>query len=97
MSPDDPVVETADMLDHMLAYKRADDTDEAGFHKKVKAAINALDAATIIKPIKGTGRYIIEPPRSFRTGGPSRIGRPGEENSCHARRGISRRSSVKKR
>jgi hypothetical protein len=59
MSPDDPVVETADMLDHMLAYKRADDTDEAGFHKKVKAAINALDAATIIKPIKGTGRYII--------------------------------------
>lgn len=59
MSPDDPVVDTADMLDHMLAYKRADDTDEAGFLKKARAAINALDDAAIIKPIKGTSRYII--------------------------------------
>lgn len=59
MSPDDPVVDTADMIDHMLAYKRADDTDEAGFVKKVKAAINALDDAAIIKSIKGTSRYII--------------------------------------
>lgn len=59
MSPDDPVVDTADMIDHMLAYKRADDTDEAGFVKKVKAAINALDDAAIIKPIRGTSRYII--------------------------------------
>jgi hypothetical protein len=58
-SPDDPVVETADMLDHMVAYRRADDTDEAGFQKKIKAAINALDDAAIIKPIKGTTRYII--------------------------------------
>jgi hypothetical protein len=59
MSPDDPVVDTADMVDHMLAYKRPDDTDEAGFVKKVKAAINILDDAAIIKPIKGTSRYII--------------------------------------
>jgi hypothetical protein len=59
MSPDDPVVDTADMVDHMLSYKRADDTDEAGFVKKVKAAINILDDAAIIKPIKGTSRYII--------------------------------------
>lgn len=59
MSPDDPVVETADMLDHMLAYKRADDTDEAGFLRKARAAINALDDAAIIKPIKGTSRYLI--------------------------------------
>jgi Domain of unknown function (DUF4194) len=58
-SPDDPIVETADMLDHMIAYKRADDTDDAGFQKKIKAAINALDDAAIIKPIKGTSRYII--------------------------------------
>lgn len=59
MSPDDPVVDTADMVDHMLAYKRSDDTDEAGFVKKVKAAINILDDAAVIKPIKGTSRYII--------------------------------------
>jgi hypothetical protein len=59
MSPDDPVVDTADMIDHMLAYKRADDTDETGFVKKIRAAINALDDAAIIKQIKGTSRYII--------------------------------------
>jgi hypothetical protein len=59
MSPDDPVVDTADMVDHMLAYKRADDTDEAGFVKRIKAAINILDDAAIIKPIKGTSRYIV--------------------------------------
>jgi hypothetical protein len=47
------------MHDHMIAYKRVDDTDEAGFRKKVTAAINALDDAAIIKPIKGTSRYII--------------------------------------
>jgi hypothetical protein len=59
MSPDDPVVETADMIDHMMAYKRADDTDEAGFQKKVRTAIKALDDTAIIKPIKGTSRYVI--------------------------------------
>lgn len=59
MSPDDPVVETADMIDHMMAYKRPDDTDEAGFQKKVRTAIKALDDAAIIKPIKGTSRYIV--------------------------------------
>jgi hypothetical protein len=59
MSSDDPVVETADMIDHMMAYKRADDTDEAGFQKKVRTAIKALDDAAIIKPIKGTSRYIV--------------------------------------
>lgn len=59
MSPDAPVVETADMIDHMMAYKPADDTDEAGFEKKIRTAIKALDDAAIIKPIKGTDRYII--------------------------------------
>jgi hypothetical protein len=58
-SPDDPVVETADMLDHMSAYRRADDTDEAGFQKKIRTAITALDDAAIIKPVKGTSRYIV--------------------------------------
>lgn len=59
VSPDDPVVDTADMMDHMLAYKRPDDTDEAGFQKKIKAAVKALEDAAIIKPVKGTSRYII--------------------------------------
>ncbi|SFB53671.1 protein of unknown function [Amycolatopsis marina] len=59
ISPDNPIVETADMIDHMMAYKRADDTDEANFQKKIKSAIKALDDAVIIKPIKNTSRYII--------------------------------------
>lgn len=59
MSPDDPVVETVDMIDHMMAYKRPDDTDEVGFQKKVRTAIKALDDAAIIKPVKGTSRFII--------------------------------------
>jgi hypothetical protein len=59
IAPDDPLVETADMHDHMLAYKRPGDTDEAGFHKKITTAIKLLDDAAIIKPIKGTSRYLI--------------------------------------
>ncbi len=59
VSPDDPVVETADMIDHMMAYKRPGDTDEAGFQKKIKAAIKALEDAAIIRPVRGTSRYII--------------------------------------
>ncbi|GIJ48389.1 hypothetical protein Val02_52750 [Virgisporangium aliadipatigenens] len=59
LAPDDPVVDTADMLDHMLAYKRPGDTDEAAFHKKVLTAIRSLDDAAIIKPIKGTSRYVV--------------------------------------
>ncbi|WP_129664539.1 DUF4194 domain-containing protein [Phytoactinopolyspora endophytica] len=58
-SPENPVVETADMIDHMMAYKRADDTDEAAFHKKVVTAIKSLDDAAIIKPVKGTDRYLV--------------------------------------
>jgi hypothetical protein len=59
LAPDDPVLDTADMLDHMLAYKRPGDTDEAAFHKKVLTAIRSLDEAAIIKPVKGTSRYVI--------------------------------------
>ncbi|WP_166345811.1 DUF4194 domain-containing protein [Phytoactinopolyspora limicola] len=58
-APHSPVVETADMIDYMMAYQRADDTDEASFQKKVVAAINSLDDAAIIKPVKGTSRYLI--------------------------------------
>lgn len=59
ISPDDPVVETADMIDHMLGYKAADDTDEAGFQRKALAAIRSLEEASVIKPVPGTSRYII--------------------------------------
>jgi hypothetical protein len=59
VSPDDPVVDTADMTDHMMAYKRPDDTDEAGFQKKIKAAVKTLEDAAIIRPVKGTTRFII--------------------------------------
>jgi len=59
VSPDEPVVETADMIDHMLAYKPASDTDEAAFQRKVRTAIGALDDAGIIKPVKGTDRYLV--------------------------------------
>ena len=53
VSPDDPIVERSDMVDHMLAYKPATDTDEAGFRKKIDAAIKSLDDAAIIKPVRG--------------------------------------------
>ncbi len=58
-APDDPVAETADMIEHMLGYKGPGDTDEAGFVKKVQAAIRVLDDAHIIKPVPGTSRYLI--------------------------------------
>lgn len=56
---DDPIVSTADMIDHMIAFKRPEDTDEAAFHKKVMTAIKLLDDVSIIQPIKGTDRYLI--------------------------------------
>jgi hypothetical protein len=59
LAPDDPVVETADMIEHMLGYKPAEDTDEAGFVRKIHAAIRALDEAHVIKPVPGTSRYLI--------------------------------------
>ncbi|MEV1005567.1 DUF4194 domain-containing protein [Nonomuraea sp. NPDC050202] len=59
VAPDEPVVETSDMVEHMLGYKPADDTDEAAFEKKIHAAIRLLDEAAIIKPVIGTSRYII--------------------------------------
>lgn len=59
LAPDEPVVETSDMIDHMLGYKPADDTDEAKFTSKIHTAIESLEKAAIIKPIVGTSRYII--------------------------------------
>ena len=59
LAPDDPVVETADMIEHMLGYKPPEDTDEAGFVRKIHAAIRALDETHVIKPVTGTSRYLI--------------------------------------
>jgi hypothetical protein len=59
LAPDDPVVETADMIEHMLGYKPPEDTDEAGFVRKINAAIRALDETHIIKQVTGTSRYLI--------------------------------------
>lgn len=53
VSPDDPIVDRADMIDHMMAYRPADDTDEVKFRDKINAAIKSLDDAAIIKSIKG--------------------------------------------
>lgn len=61
LASDEPLVSATDMVDHMLAYKRAEDTDEAAFEKKVRTAIKALDDASIIKEIRGTDRYLISP------------------------------------
>jgi hypothetical protein len=60
VAPDDPIVERADMVDHMLAYKPASDTDDVGFRKKIDAAIKSLEDAAIIKPIRGNNdRYTV--------------------------------------
>lgn len=59
VSASEPIVEKSDLLDHMLAYKPAGDTDEAGFEKKVHTAIRSLEDAAIIKRIDGTERYLI--------------------------------------
>ncbi|MGA6205457.1 DUF4194 domain-containing protein [Nocardia testacea] len=58
-APDDPVVTARDITDHMLAYKRPEDTDEGAFHKKVRSAITALCDAGIIRKIPATNRYVI--------------------------------------
>jgi hypothetical protein len=59
LAPDDPVIETADMIEHMLGYKPPEDTDEAGFVRKIHTAIRALDETHVIKPVPGTSRYLI--------------------------------------
>ncbi|WP_433194591.1 DUF4194 domain-containing protein [Nocardia sp. CA-107356] len=53
VSPDDPIVDRADMIDHMMAYRPSDDTDEVKFRDKINVAIKSLDDAAIIKPIRG--------------------------------------------
>lgn len=48
---DSAVVERGEMIDHMLTYKPVSDTDEAGFIKRIDAAINQLENRKIIRVI----------------------------------------------
>ncbi len=60
VSPDDPIVDRADMVEHMLAYKPATDTDEIEFRKKINTAIKSLEDLSIIKPVRGrTDRFTV--------------------------------------
>jgi hypothetical protein len=59
-APDEPA-ETSDMVEHMLGYQPPGDSDEAGFVKKVHAAIRVLDEAHVIAQVPGTSRYVIYP------------------------------------
>jgi hypothetical protein len=59
MAPEDPVIETSDMIDHLLSYKPPDDTDEARFTERTRKAIQSLADLHVIKPIPGTERYLI--------------------------------------
>jgi hypothetical protein len=61
IAPDEPVVEEADMIDHLLGYKPPADTDEAGFAKRARAAIRSLEEAHLIRAVTGTSRYLIYP------------------------------------
>lgn len=60
LAPDEPI-ETGDMVDHMLGYKPANDSDEAGFVKKIHAAIRSLDDAHVIQQVPDTTRYLVYP------------------------------------
>ncbi|WP_019203036.1 DUF4194 domain-containing protein [Tsukamurella sp. 1534] len=59
-SPDETaVVERQEMIDHLLSFRPARDTDEAGFVKKADAAINQLETRRLIRRV-GTGeRYAV--------------------------------------
>lgn len=59
IAPEDPVVETSDMIDHLLSYKPPEDTDEARFTERARKAIQSLADLHVIKPIPGTERYLI--------------------------------------
>jgi len=54
---DSAVVDRSEMIDHMLTYKPVSDTDEAGFIKRIDAAINQLEGRKIIRLIPGTDRF----------------------------------------
>ena len=59
-SADESVVtERSEIIDHMLTYKPVSDTDEAGFIKRIDAAINQLESRKIIRALPGTDRFVV--------------------------------------
>lgn len=52
-------VDRAEMVDHLMTYKPARDTDEAGFARRIDAAINVLENRKVIRAIPGTDRYLV--------------------------------------
>ena len=59
-SADESVVtERGEIIDHMLTYKPVSDTDEAGFIKRIDAAINQLESRKIIRALPGTDRFVV--------------------------------------
>jgi hypothetical protein len=59
-SPDETaVVERQEMIDHLLSFRPARDTDEAGFVKKADAAINQLETRRLIRRVGTSDRYAV--------------------------------------
>ncbi len=52
-------VDRAEMVDHLMTYKPVRDTDEAGFARRIDAAINVLENRKVIRAIPGTDRYLV--------------------------------------
>lgn len=56
------VVSETEMIEQMKLYEHSQNTDRAGFEKRIKAAINKVKDNTIISQIRGTeDRYEISP------------------------------------
>lgn len=56
------VVSETEMVEQMKVYERKDNTDRAGFEKRIRAAIHKVKENSIISPIRGTeDRYEISP------------------------------------
>jgi len=52
------VVSEAEMLEQMKLYERSQSTDQAGFERRVKAAIEKVKRNSLVSPIRGSeGRY----------------------------------------
>ncbi len=56
------VVSGAEMIEQMRLYEPSDNTDRAGFEKRVRAAVEKMKEHSIISPVRGSeDRYEISP------------------------------------
>ncbi len=59
-SPDETcVVDRTEMIDHLVSFRPARDTDEAGFLRKADAAINQLETRRLIRQVGSSDRYAV--------------------------------------